>query len=431
MNSMKNMKDDIDDIGDESEEMMVANRLLYKMPQPLSVKINKTFKREYALRNSYTPGQVMTWTFNTGTDYIDPSNCMLTFSVTPETTTGPTNGDAIGFGTGIGATALFRTVRVISKNGTELQRVNNCHMLTKIWTNYNKNVTADSALENAGFGRQSTRAAGAFPALNVSIPLSLFIPMFRPVNHNFMPAGLASGLRIEITLESASRSLQLVSAGGTVVTYTINNPVILCESSTLSDPVQALLLENSAKTGLEYTYPSYHDTEIALGTNTAINETVQKAVSQATRVFTTVYDTSGANNVNDELRDGFFSIPSSEFTNYQYRVGSNYYPQQPVDSVTEALYVANSTFDRNRDVYRGTSQIALADFQTLGDFIMAVPLESDSRLNLSGLNLNSSSVLNLESTLGASAGGTNRDAVIFLEYVSVSKTHINRTEVKI
>lgn len=429
---MQKVRDDIDDIGDEEDEnMMVANRLLYKMPQPLSVKINKTYKREYALRNSYTPGQVMTWTFNTGTDYLDPASCMLTFSLAVETTTAPTNGDVIGFGTGIGATALFRTVRVISKNGTELQRINNCHMLTKLWTTYNKSVTGDIALQNSGYEQTVTRAAGAFPALEVSIPLSLFIPMFRPVNHNFMPAGLASGLRLEITLEAASRSLELASAGGTVVTYTINNPIILTESSMLSDPVQALLMENSAKTGLEYTYPSYHDSEVALGTNVAVNETVQKAVSQATRVFTVIYDTSGADDVNDEAADGFVSIPGSEFTNYQYRVGSNYYPQQPVDTNTEALFLANCTFDKIRDLYKNPNGVSLADFNDNGDHILAVPLETDSRLNLSGLALNSSSVLNLEATLGASGGGANRDAVIFLEYISVSKTHINRTEVKI
>jgi hypothetical protein len=426
--------EDRDDPLDQNDSALMAmNGLKYAMPQPLSVAVNRTFKRQYSQRQDYAPGQTMVFDINSGSDYIDPSSCNLNFDVTFKTTTTPTAGDVIGFGTGAGAASLIEEIRIISKNGTEIDRTQNANVLAKIMADYVYSADGQVMLENAGYNQTATAGgSGVFTAVKYTIPMSLISGFFRPtVKGMKIPAGLASGLRIELVLASAARALELTPAtSASGVGYDVTDPVMLFSSVSLNDPTQSVLMTESAKSGLEYTYPSYFDTPVGLGTGLQINEQVKKAVSQATRVFATVYNTSGGAAVGNELYDGFQSIPSSQFANYQYRVGSSYYPQQTVDSVSEAIYVTNATFDKMRDDRVNPNSVTLSEYTTGGKFLIGHPLETDDRLNLSGIPLNNSNVLELRATLG-SAGGADRELLIFTEFISVSKTRINSTDLKI
>jgi hypothetical protein len=261
------------------------------------------------------------------------------------------------------------------------------------------------------------------------IPLGLLSGFFRPtVKGMKIPAGLASGMRIELTLAQPDRALHL-SAGVGALTYVVRDPEMLFCCSDLNDPTQAVLMKNSAETGLEYTFPAYFSTTLT-EKSTQINEQVKKAVSQCTRAFAAVYDVSGAGSVLLNTNDGFKSIDSDELKSYQFRVGANYYPNKFVDSATEALFISSATFDKIRDIRTNACPVTVEDYDTGGKFLVGHPLETDDRLNLSGIPLNNSSVLELRMEV-ENTNGVSRQFEIFIEYISVTRTFVNRTTLKI
>ena len=81
--------------------LMATNGLLYRMPQPLSVCNHRTFKKEYAQRQSYFQGDTMVFDINSGSSYIDPSSCMLSFKVTVAAADGGAATDKWNFGSGL------------------------------------------------------------------------------------------------------------------------------------------------------------------------------------------------------------------------------------------------------------------------------------------------------------------------------------------
>jgi hypothetical protein len=292
-------------------------------------------------------------------------------------------------------------------------------------------VSIDGArmLTNAGFG-------GTFPNNEIhtfAIPLSLISGFFRPtVKGMKIPAGLMSGMRIEFILNrNPQRALRYTGGAGRGLTYTINTPELLFSCMDLNDPTQAVLMRNSAETGLEYTFPSYFSHPFT-GSHIQINEQVKKSVSQCTKVFCAVYDVSGVNNVMDESKDGYLSTSALALGNYQYRVGANYYPTKAVDSIAEALYIAHSTFDKCRDLMTNPCKIGLPEYRNYGAFILGHPLETDDRLNLSGIPLNNSSVLEFRAEIkNHPTVPVVRSYELIIEFISVTRTFVNKTTLKI
>jgi len=431
------MDSKVSEVSGADSEILSRNGLFYKMPQSLSTSVNRTFKREFAQKQTYLQGQTMVFDLNTGSDYIDPTSCMLSFDlIVVATTNTPTVNDEYSFGQTSGTAAnLISEIRILSKNGTEIDRTQNANVLAKVMTDYTYSVEGQKTLEMAGYlaaGGADFSANNAVPVTKkFVIPMSLISGFFRPtVKGMKLPSGLTSGLRIEMTLEVASRALFNTSnSTGRNMTYTLNNPIIFMMSHSLNDPTQAALMKNSAETGLEYTFPSYFNTPLTTASG-SINEQVKKAVSQATSVFTPIYLTANATN---ELQDSFASIGSSLLENFQYRVGSNYYPQQSVSSIgqlaetTEAWYISLGAFNKMRDIRTFPANVDKIDYDTGGKFLVAVPLETDSLLNLSGVPLNNSNVLELR----MSVTGAEKTFHIFVEYISIARTFINKTSIKI
>lgn len=426
-----------------NSEILARNGLFYKMPQSLSTSVNRTFKKEFAHKQTYLQGQTIVFDLNTGSDYIDPTSCMLSFDLEVVANTGtPAAGDSYTFGVGSGTAAnLISEIRILSKNGTEVDRTQHANVLSKIRTDYLYSEDGQRGLQMAGYLPTSTKAVDApagtpFSADSTNqanrtrrfvIPLSLMSGFFRPtVKGMKIPAGLSSGMRIEMTLDVAGRALVNTSGGGdgTTLSYTMTDPVFYMMSHSLNDPTQAMLMQNSAETGLEYTFPSYFNTPLTTNAG-SINEQVKRAVSQATSVFTSAYLTT--NSVLETV-DSFASIDSALMSNFQYRVGSNYYPQQTVTDTTEAWYISEGAFNKVRDMMTFPANVSKNDYDAGGKFLVATSLETDSLLNLSGIPLNNSNVLELRMTV---TGGNENTYEIFVEYISIARTFINKTNIKI
>ena len=133
--------------------LMSTNGLLHKMPQPLSVCVNRTFKKEYAQRQSYKTGETIAFDINSGSSYVDPASCMLILNV--EFSCATDGGDAdntVTFGSGTAAN-LISEIRLLTKNGCEVDRTQSADVIAKIMTDYMVSTDGVSMLENAGFGR--------------------------------------------------------------------------------------------------------------------------------------------------------------------------------------------------------------------------------------------------------------------------------------
>jgi hypothetical protein len=405
--------------------LLAANGLYYVMPQPLSSTVSRTFKSQYSQRQSYAAQETIVFDINSGTDYVDPASCALTFQTTFTFAATPNAADRCTFGTGSAAN-LFQEIRIISKNGEVVDRIQSAHVLAKVMKDYVYSTDGRASLSNAGVGITFD------PAITYTfvIPMSLISGFFRPtVKGMKLPAGLASGLRIELVTAPAARALHNTAVStGTAVTYTISNPELMFLQSSLNDPTQAVLMANSQKSGLEYTFPSYFASNFTQ-VQTQVNEQVKKAVSQATRVFTTAYNVT-TNSVLNELNDGFLSIPSTELVDYQYRIGGTYFPQKQIRNAAEAHYVTQACFNKERDARVNANGMSIVQYNTGGSFVWGHPIETDDRLNLSGLPLNNSNVLELRMTV-TNAAGDNFQYESFVEFVAVARTTGNRTELKI
>lgn len=405
-----------------NNQVMERNGLFYRMPQELSTTVSRTFIKEFSQSQTYSPLSTIVFDINTGSGYIDPSNAMLSFDLAVEASVTPNAGDTYDFGSS-SACNLINEIRILSKNGTEILRTQNSNVLSKIMIDYKYSSDAEGVLNMAGRGLSGLAADNT--TKRFVIPMKLIASMYEPTVRGMkIPAGLSSGMRIELTLESSSRAIVFTTAGGTGVDYRITNATLFMMKHDLNDPTQSALMRNSASTGLEYTFPSYFCSPLTT-TSQSVNEQVKKAVARATRVFCAIYTTA---NQSLESVDSFQARPSSDLKNYQYRVGSTYFPNQIVSNDTEAWYLAEDTYDKIRDIKLASSAVNLADYQTGGKFLVGTTLESESALNLSGVSLSNSNTLELRLEMNNS---TEKNLYIFTEYTAVSKTFVNTSSIKI
>ena len=414
----------------DNDTLYAVNGLKYEMPQSLSLAVNKTFNREFSQRQNYSASDTVVFDINSGDSYVDPCSCFLSLDLTVTATANAQSADRYSFGSGSVAN-LFSTVRLLSKNGCEIDRTQDCGVLAKILKDYTVSAEGQKTLSASGNDISANLSdARVLTKTNYVIPLSAFSGFFRPATKGMLiPAGLASGLRIEIVLESAARALTKKAGNGTGYSYTVSDPTLFFNTADLNDGASAVLMKESAESGLEYTFPSYFSSNLNT-VQTSSNIQVKKAVSQAARIFSSIYDVSGSDSVLLETKDGYKSIGANQLASFQFRVGSNYYPQQAVTKPKEAFYVSESTFGKITQLHSTASNISIDEYQTGGKFLLGTSLESNGYLNLTGVPLNNSNVAELSLTL-ANGSGLSREINVFIEFTTVSRTFINRTSIKI
>jgi len=414
--------------------MLQDNGILYRAPSQLSTTVSRTYKIEYSQREKYEVNTPMIFDWNTGTSYVEPTTAILSFGIAI-TNTNNSNLD-LSWGDGLGACNLFSEIRIISKNGVELDRCSEAGQLAKIRSDYTLSVAGRSNAEMCdGYPKDGEIVAisESTVIIDVSIPMRLLSGFFTPVvNDMLIPAGLASGLRIEFILQSANRAFYSSSAEAEDgdITYAIMNPQMLLQLSDMNDPVQSALFTQSSKTGLEYNFPSYFSTKVSNGTSTRINEQLKKSVSQANKCFAVVLPKTGIITSDYERirTSGFNSVDAYRIKSFNWRLGSQYYPLQPLTSSTNYWAIANACFNRLRGIEWQPNQVDYAGFTVEGKCILATTLDMSDRINLSGSKINNSSVLELRMEL---RDATPVDVILFLQFTAEVRTSGSRSVLKI
>ena len=421
--------DQVSDVSAQAADSDLAvNNLVYENPDALSLAVSRSSTRLFFQRAQYNPGDTAVIDFNSGTDFIDPENSYLAFSLTAVAASG-------NYGFGIGsAMNVIRQVTIRSRSGVEIDRVERANVWSLFETQYrNPKVWFESvgaAME--GFGSSNNGYATAAAATSSTgnrfiLPLKRLAPFFKPIKRGQkIPPQLMSGLHMEIIFENTAMALYTAA---TVTSYQINNLSIMCDTISMTDDVQKTINQQSADAGLEYAYERVYTNPVVPGASAALSAQVRKAVSQANYAWAVSLESK---DYTDLTKDSF-AAESWTTTRYQWRLGALYFPLQPLDvnlaDGVESYKQALEVYDKNKLNFIPPN-VTLAEFKSGGKAIMAVTLEKDAELDSSGLPVNNSRVLEVNATWSGAVSATT-EVLIFLNYNAVSRSYVDNTSVNI
>jgi hypothetical protein len=286
-----------------------------------------------------------------------------------------------------------------------------------------------------GWGENRTGAGDAFCVSSTvpkrfCIPLPRLDPFFSPMARGQkIPPQLMSGLHIEIILEDVRTACYLKSGlSADFAGYDISNIAFVADSITMTDDVQRVINEESAMSGLEVGYDRVFtaQTSLPLG-STSTNIQIRKAVSQCKYAYTICLDKS---RLLDVTYDSFSSV-AFDATNWQYRLGSLYFPKQAIQTrgandATESYLQQIAMFDKLRS--EKSTCVSLVGFNLSGQGALCASFERDQALQLSALPCNNSRVAELDATFDATtSAGLTRQLISFLVYSSISRSFVENT----
>lgn len=522
-----------------ADGLLTINNLNYALEPDLSVAVNRTHKNHYAQSNEYTNTQRAIFILNSGADTIDTLRSYLALDLEVILDFDPLyagtdnekqvfkNTFFASFGSNGSVLNLISDLTISSRSGDELVRINDFAQLQNmlIPAMYSREwITQNGPM--FGFGADvipnENNTAGVGDMKNkFIIPMYLLSPFFG--YGRLMPAMLMSGLRIEIGWHTPEKAmilhalngLQTIASPGAASNsgqdtyprpsstdtskagyqtkfnrFVIKNPYFSLCSVQLSDSIQRALNEQSAVNGLEIVYCDFERDMIALpGLATSVHQEVRKSCSRATKAFSRV--TLDDSDRQSSRMDSFAGEMGLPFTEYQWQLGSLYFPQQPVKSSSvdrpldigrEAYFHFLDSVDRLAPTNRSQAAVALT-FDTIvghniydpltyyqyrtsqtimglygknlalpakestfmhNGHVIGVNLERTSLFNLAGVPVNNSRVLALHAKMQGStyqkfddnntssdvSDNARRVLFTYLKYVKLARVFLNNVEVE-
>ena len=359
--------------------LVTVNDLNYTLEPDLSVAVNRTGKKHFFQSTEYLHNQQGICILNSGADYVDTRTSYLSFEVEI-----PEDGADVAtsgyFGTHGSACNLIDTLTISTRSGDELCRLTEFGLLQNmlIPLQYNGDwVSSVGSLMGMG-GKVNSNLTVEYISggrQRFLIPMYILAPLFG--YGRLMPASLLSGLRFLVqwqTPDKAFLALKDVKAvadlskseqlrqtpamspyiqntvfnqlntyntpwdkQATISKYTIKNAYFYLTSVQLSDSIQRALNEQSATNGLEIVYSDYERTEsVYSGAANLCNIEVRKSCSRALKAFCRVR--AKTTYTEEKNRDSFRSEKGFPWREYQWQLGSLYFPQQPVRCEASNIY---------------------------------------------------------------------------------------------
>jgi len=413
-------KQDKDDI----TRLLDVNDLTYTMPRNLSVVAARNQKKYTFQRSEYsdTSGS-MICTLQTGAQYIDWRNSYLKFGLTV------VNGGSGNWHFGLGsATNLFREIIISSRSGVEIDRITRLNLLRlhhdRVHMSGEELASVGSLMGYFDYDTATTAPTSVAPTVGFTdnVKYNFVIPMNKLSGFfdspKLCPSHLASGLRIELVLESKTTAIQ-VQAADVVNSYTISDPEIQCDTFLLNDDSTRKLNEISARNGLEYVFQSWHMTSDSK-TGDQFNIDTNKAVSRALGAFAVSRLTAS---ITDGTLDSLASEADYPVNRTQFRLGSEYYPQHYTERDSDQFF--NTLYANEKLHSRNPSSLSQAQF-IAALWQVDANLERSTVLALTGLPINNSRALSFDIQFSGSA---SREVNVFLQYVVLARCYINNVSV--
>jgi len=406
---------------DDVSKLLDINDLTYTMPRNLSVVAARNQKKYTFQRSQYTDTSgSMICTLQTGAQYVDWKNSYLKFGLTIVS-----SGTYTHFGLG-SAVNLFREIIISSRSGVELDRITRLNLL-RLHHDRVHMSTEELASVGSLMGYLDYDVATAAPTTtgfdgtkyNFVIPMRKLSGFFD--SPKLCPSHLASGLRIELVLESKATAV-VAEVGQTITSYTIDDPEVQCDTFLLNDDSTRKLNEISARNGLEYVFQSWHMTSDSK-TGDQFNIDTNKAVSRALGAFAVSRLTASISGAGADEKDSLSSEPSYPVNRTQFRLGSEYYPQHYTERAADQFF--NTLYANEKLHSKNPSSLSQAQF-TAALWQVDANLERSTVLALTGLPINNSRALSFD---GQFSGSASREVNVFLQYVVLARVYINNVSV--
>jgi len=417
---------------DEVEQVLFSNNLQYTLPNAASIATNRVMKRNYFQSRQYQNETTMICQWNTGVDFIDCNNSTLNIKVKVTPNILGENWTA-GFGVG-SVQNLIKNIRIYHRSGTTYTNTIKQNLFAVKRDRYNKSANWFTTVGGPFMGYDVEDVFYDDPdgplvsvtEVNFSIPLTLLHGFFNPLGEVLIPAVIASGLRIEIDLESARGAL--VNSVQTPTTFIQSYEITDCYfnlmSTSLMDSVVASVNSNAAKNSLEYLYLDlFTSTNSQSALATTVNIDVNKSVALLNEAVSVVQ-------LQSQLNSYFADQFSTAFISGQfwYQLGSQQYPTQKNDTDILAYQQALVCWDKMRNE-EYPSQIIFQRFKE-SQGVYANSFERNSALSLSQVPVNASRSLRFELTYDV-APAENSIVTVFLEYITSSRATLLNARVDI
>ena len=414
-------------------ELREVNRMMYLRPDNGSL-VDKRTHKEYNFSNlSYTPGSLGQCIIQSAADAVWGPSSYLKMKVT----FGGADGNALVGANGALATNLIESVRLTHRSGEIIEFIDNYNLLASIVKRWNTDAEDAKKVDSLLSGGITPAVSGvriyaslvAGKTYDLVVPLWILCGCFNNKDQ-YIPPNFLAGAKLELKFASTAVAFSTVGAGITVQI----EPSIVLDSAKVYDSVAAQLLDQQsdvARSGLQFTYSTWFNNSSATAT-TQINVDVQQSASITQKVICAI---RRGDDIAAADQDSFQT--EAALADYQWRLGSTYYPQARVQlgvgRQTEAYMQSLIAWDSAPCQYQGhksegNCDVALQDFQKVyaqaaADRNRVSPhyattLEkSGVGLTLTGEPTNNSRSLNFSATCGDSQ---NRDVQIFLMYTRIA-----------
>lgn len=332
--------------GDDRRSLLTINDLTYVLEPDLSCAVNVTHKKAFFQANNYSNGQTAVCIMNSGADYIDARRSYLSFAIKPRGAVFPDT-TAGFFGVHGSALNCIESIVISSRSGNELIRCHDVPLLanmllpltfTKGWF---ETVGSGMGFGSGVWSNDKQRSRGnPDHGQRFVIPLYCLSSLFQ--YSRLFPCGLFSGLRIEIKWNSGENAfmamtdrvpigelgeLDIMPTPAVITSYEIIQPYFNLCCVQLTDSIQRALNEQSTTNGLEIVYTDYEKTSYGTGGMfDTCHVEVRKACSRALKAFARVRSFTDIEVEQDHYR----AEVHCPVTQYQWQLGSLYFPHQPV-----------------------------------------------------------------------------------------------------
>jgi len=414
------MSDNKSSLPENKMDMLYTNNFQYVGPTPSSCTLNRVLKRQvFGLRN-YSASQTMVCQLNTGTDFVDCTNSSIVFSIQ----TVGTPAYSVDFGEG-SAMNIVRNIRIFHRSGTSYTNTQRMNLYRKTEDNMSESAEWFTTIGDLmGYGNTSVFSSASVTEYTFVVPLSKLHPFFDATDGVFLPPQMASGLRIEIDLSNPNEAFVETSAeaGTNFTSYNITDVYINAMSVTLTDDAVSSVNQVSQSQSLEYVYRDVF-TSVQPVNSTTLSVDVNRSVGYADSAYMILQKLFGVSLISDDAFE-------NEFLNGQwwFRLGSNQYPNQQITDEKNAYSTALITWDKFKSTVSPRTTFQL--FSTTNG-VYSVTLERDSALALSQSPVNASRALRFELTLDANPGINTYLSIIFLTYMSNSRSTMLSSKVDI
>jgi hypothetical protein len=381
--------------------ILSASDLTYLADTETNCVSERSQRKTYAQKSRYTERQTAVLLLNTGSDFISNKNSVIQFKI------GLTGGTATTSFGGGRVLITFESIRVISRSGDVLSEVNKINLynyyMNKVGQTFESRNHQSGRLllgygtdYDAGFSNQNIVDGQEFV-----IPLRDLLPFFD--DDVLLPAVVARGLRIEITLASTAAAF-VDSAGSPVTGFTVDNLELLLDSYRLSSGAMNALNSMAAKDGLVLTFKDVNNSQtLKTASQTKVSIEVTQAVSMANSVVTAIRPHA---NIELVSADSFATKETTATDSYQYRIGSVYLPQEQIVGSKQYYNQMKYCFDRLSD----GKELGIRHNEFAKNNLAVACLDRYWTAG-SGLAINASTVLNFNTSVTA---GTESDVDIFL-----------------